>query len=110
MQIVLLTDVDVVPNLDLSAELLKPKVRKELREKLQEGYALVLPVLDVVEAASEEETLAFAKRVLTGDSSSWGADDTVGHCSAVQCSLLASPSLDHMECCCIELQPSGMSG
>ncbi len=64
-QVVLLADVDVLPSLDLSAELLRPKKRSQMIHKLQEGNALVLPLLDVV-APSAEEGLELAKHLVTG--------------------------------------------
>ena len=64
-QVVLLADVDVLPSLDLSAELLRPKKRSQMIYKLQEGNALVLPLLDVV-APSAEEGLELAKHLVTG--------------------------------------------
>lgn len=65
MQVVLLADVDVLPTLDLSRELLRLKICRQLAEKLQGGYALVLPLLDVA-GASEEEAVDVAKRLVTG--------------------------------------------
>jgi hypothetical protein len=65
MQVVLLADVDVLPTLNLSRELLRPKNCRQLAEKLQGGYALVLPLLDVA-GPSEEEAMDVAKRLVTG--------------------------------------------
>ncbi|CAL8466140.1 g5676 [Coccomyxa elongata] len=63
-EVVLLADVDVLPSLDLSAELLRPKKRSQMIHRLQEGYALVLPLLDVV-PPSAEEGLEAAKHLVT---------------------------------------------
>ncbi|BDA51007.1 probable LARGE xylosyl- and glucuronyltransferase 2 [Coccomyxa sp. Obi] len=63
-EVVLLADVDVLPSLDLSADLLRPRKRSQMIQKLEEGNALVLPLLDVV-APSAEEGLELAKRLVT---------------------------------------------
>ncbi len=61
-----MADVDVLPSLEFSMDLLRPKKREQLQEQLQGGFALVLPLLDVA-PASEEEGLAVAKRLVSGE-------------------------------------------
>lgn len=66
VQVVLLADVDMVPTLDMSVNLQKPKKFKALLERLESGYVISLPVMAVANNHTREFTLEMATTMVEG--------------------------------------------
>jgi hypothetical protein len=64
--VVVMADVGMLPSLDLSMDLFKPRKLKVLQEHLDAGYVLSLPVLAVNSEQDDTERMEVGKRMVMG--------------------------------------------